>query len=685
MRKLIGAILFLATTSFSGTLAEISGFRMLCDEIRTDIPCGILVNVVPKNYSQFNSQINLGNRAYISLSTSSTQSIDAERNLWKNQDGPWGRVILRTFKSSTDTQKVIVWFYPSGISKTTNANLGLQIIISTPFNETVEDSKISVDLLPINYHPPSVEFATYPALLVHGLASSDTTWDPFKKYLEKKGFIFGGRLDFCLNYDGYQALNSLNSFDIADLTTSFALKKGDFYTINFNVDLNGLMPIPYTFQNSTDVKSNQEAIVKQGRAVSMALKKIVQLTQKQNITLVGHSMGGLALRQYIQNQNEWIEPGKSHVAKFVTFDTPHGGSNAGTLTGPLFGDMKNIDVYSNAVRDMRKTFSNGTPGVFLFGGNEADVYAVGTYYSKDVNCNTSSLDNITGLNKIDFPGGFPVIGVVSNYPETPIDPVEFQDANINNLYNPSFAQIYVSPDPHTLIQRNDLDMVFNASEEPNYLANPNILELTQDSTGYSSKISPIFSNLQVSSPLSNDTDVVSIDVPITGKLSLYVLNITSPTFGLRLINSSNSILMNISGSYIQSIIDTSVNVAAGKYKIWIETKPDSTTHRSPILLGASLNQSSPTFTNPKKGTINALQSVPYSVSRKNGQYTISIKRDLPGRFTIQEYDFNGRLLANLFDGKSVNSGRSIIISPITRQRSIIKLSYSNLNNYFISN
>ncbi len=679
MLKIIAVILLSATSGFSGSLAEISGFKILCDEISTDTPCGILVDIVSKNYSQFNFQLNsLGNRAYISISTSTSQSIDAERNLWKNQNGPWGRVILRPFKSSADTQKVIVWFFPSGITRTTNANLGLQIIFSSPFSETLEDSKLSVDLFLIKYNPPVVEFGNYPVLFVHGMSSSDTIWNPIRNYLEKKGFQFGGRFDFCLNMDGVQEVNTLNFLDIEEF--SYGLKKGDFYTINFNNSQLGFYPTP-----ASDVKSNQEAIYKQGVALSKAIMKITALTKKENVILVGHSMGGLAIRQYIQTPSLWVENGNHRVAKFISLDTPHGGSNAGTITGPFGGWLTNVDVYSNAVRDIRKTYSNGTPGVFIWGGNESDIYtALAPYHSKDVNCNGTSFDDIEGLNIKDFPGGISTVSVVSNAVEA-IDPVELFDANINNFYTPPFAQVYVSPDPHTLIQRNDLDMVFNASEEPNYLKSPNILELTKDSSGYASKISPIYSNIQVGNPLSNDTDIVSIDVPISGKLSLYVLNITSPTFELHLINSSNSFLLNISGAYIQSIIDTSVNVAAGKYKIWIETKPDSTTHRAPFLLFASLNQGSPTFTIPKNVAMERIQSIPYSLSRKNGRYLISIKRDLPGQFIVQEYDFNGRLLATLFDESNVLSGKNIIVSPIPGQKGIVKIGFLNSANFFISN
>ena len=53
--------------------------------------------------------------------------------------------------------------------------------------------------------------------------------------------------------------------------------------------------------------------------------------------------------------------GNHHVAKLLTIGTPHGGSNASTFG--LVGDG-----YSEAVRDLRWSYSNGNAGVYLFGG-----------------------------------------------------------------------------------------------------------------------------------------------------------------------------------------------------------------------------------------------------------------------------------------------------------------------------
>ena len=54
---------------------------------------------------------------------------------------------------------------------------------------------------------------------------------------------------------------------------------------------------------------------------------------------MGHSMGGLASREYLQNPDNWQADGDHHVAKLLTIGTPNGGSNTtgGSLLGAFFG------------------------------------------------------------------------------------------------------------------------------------------------------------------------------------------------------------------------------------------------------------------------------------------------------------------------------------------------------------
>lgn len=136
----------------------------------------------------------------------------------------------------------------------------------------------------------------YPVIFVHGLNSNDTTWNDVKTlFISNYGLKFGGRMDFCLNQDGNYATSKLPE-DYKDYTNSddsHRIVIGDFYTINFDIDNFG---IPYR----NNILSNQSAIVKQGKAVSDAIKHVLEITGKDKVILVGHSMGGLASREYLQ-------------------------------------------------------------------------------------------------------------------------------------------------------------------------------------------------------------------------------------------------------------------------------------------------------------------------------------------------------------------------------------------------
>ena len=166
---------------------------------------------------------------------------------------------------------------------------------------------------------------TYPILFVHGLTSNSMTWDVFTDEAERNyGWSFGGRLDYCLNPDG-----DVNNSDteILPFTEISELEEGDFYYVNFDVSTTGEPFVSGPF-SSSDVQSNQSAIVKQGWAMSDAIGKVLEISGAEKVILVGHSMGGLASRQYLQNPEIWNMEGESQVAKLFTVATPNGGSNA---------------------------------------------------------------------------------------------------------------------------------------------------------------------------------------------------------------------------------------------------------------------------------------------------------------------------------------------------------------------
>ena len=234
----------------------------------------------------------------------------------------------------------------------------------------------------------------YPIIFIHGLNSNSSTWDEFKLELMQNGLNFGGYIDFCLNNDdnNYSTNKLVWPESDADIRyfpdSEYGFNVGDIYFLNFDIDNNGNL---WFEDDLFDEKlSNQSAIAKQGVAVGKAIEMILAKTGRDKVILLGHSMGGLAAREYLQNTDNWQSDGLPHVAKLVTTGTPHGGSNA--LGGQVFG----IDYKSEAIRDLKKS------SVFLEGGFESDVSS--DYYNNDVNCNGFENDifSLTGLNYRDY-------------------------------------------------------------------------------------------------------------------------------------------------------------------------------------------------------------------------------------------------------------------------------------------
>lgn len=225
----------------------------------------------------------------------------------------------------------------------------------------------------------------YPIVLVHGWSAKAETWDDFTTYLSTQAelSICPKPLKFNLNFDN-DVSKSIIPNDIANEDLS-NLGNHDVYLIDFK-------------WNATET-SNQGAATKQGYALNLAINEIIKQSKCQRVMILGHSMGGLAARELVQNPvYENIE---DKVAKIVTIGTPHQGSNFASLDINL---MKSLgkDIRSEAVRDLRTSYTNDKSGVYLFGGIEnTQQIQLGTssYYNVDVNCNGLVGETITGLNQ----------------------------------------------------------------------------------------------------------------------------------------------------------------------------------------------------------------------------------------------------------------------------------------------
>ena len=205
------------------------------------------------------------------------------------------------------------------------------------------------------------------------------------------------------------------------------LAAGCLYAINFNNRKSGGDIVPNTALSSAPCLScsdnNEAGIYKQGYAVSKMIDSVLAANPtKEKVILVGHSMGGLASREYLQRTNPdgtpkwWIDPSSPDghkVAKLVTVGTPHLGSNTAGNISDLFTTIpveeqqkvQNVlpDLFSEAVRDLRYSYANiiadDYPGPYLFGGLENDIPdGVTPYHSDDVNCDGDMDDIVIGIN-----------------------------------------------------------------------------------------------------------------------------------------------------------------------------------------------------------------------------------------------------------------------------------------------
>ena len=392
----------------------------------------------------------------------------------------------------------------------------------------------------------------YPIIFIHGLNSSSETWNDATDYYDTQySFTYGGRFDFCLNADNNNATTNKNFFPTAgaDIAAfeSF-VQNGDYYYVNFNVNPNGSV--------GTTVLSNQSAVAKQGAAVKVAVQRVMAVTGKDKVILVGHSMGGLASREYIQNSYNWQADNQHHVAKFLTLGTPHGGSNASDIPGSF---LTGTETRSEALRDLKITYYySSEPSRFLFGGIEINnssnmnEHLFGPdYWNIDVNCNGTIGDNIVGLNQkpidniIDFSC---VLGRINGSSSDGV--VTETSGTLGNYFTGTgltypikyFYYTSIGIENHTALPSQYYE-IMQGLDEPNVKELSYRISTNKDYIGYTTVQNPTgadndFYKFTVT---DNVNAVVSVSSIVTSSMNGTILNSAGTAVGASQNNSGNTL------------------------------------------------------------------------------------------------------------------------------------------------
>ncbi|HQP70423.1 MAG TPA: hypothetical protein PLK90_08505 [Clostridiales bacterium] len=270
----------------------------------------------------------------------------------------------------------------------------------------------------------------YPIIFVHGLVGSDESFQETMNYLNSGNYDWGNinSYDVILNFDNANDTSVLEN-DVKWSDTVYGDKTIILGPRRFNYSLYDWDPDSYIFAinfkeerikaadgwwNDQFDHSNESAIFKQGYALSKMITEVIDFTNSEKVILVGHSMGGLAIREYLQrtidgttstNHKWWVNPSDNinghKVARVVTIGTPHLGSNSGfDPSNTKYYDQKSEtppNIHSEAMRDLKYSFDAGADGIYLFGGKEWSS-SLDDYFNRDINCDSAINSNIVGLN-----------------------------------------------------------------------------------------------------------------------------------------------------------------------------------------------------------------------------------------------------------------------------------------------
>ncbi len=509
---------------------------------------------------------------------------------------------------------------------------------------------------------------TYPILFIHGWTGNDKGWDLFTDTCNLfYGWSYGGRLDYCLNPDDDQ---STSDGFIYPFTSTNNLRMGDYYYINFDVSTNGE---PYVGNDGipfNDDYSNQSAIVKQGWAIKDAVKKVLTVSGASKVILVGHSMGGLAAREYIQNQSNWQSDGNHHVAKILTIGTPNGGSNFDIPGLNLLGWGAGYDIFSEAVRDLRYP-SILFGGQYLFGGTES-TFSI--FHNNDINCNGIGGNLIIGLNEKTSPLDISYSCIIS--PDDWI--VDIDRADLNNYlmaappFSPPYSDKFTVGSGHLEIHKENHPALIRGLDEP--FSYNQAYEVPMNSLNFG------FCTQQASNnPLPPPNNTIDLDqfkftVPVSGEIEIGIWNIPVQNFSANLLNSAKVKIHEIS-SKGESNIHISRQVAAGTYYLELGGVPTTNSWRFPYGYSITFTPSSGLVANFQSNIQEGCSPLTVSFSNQSGGNPTSFLWNFPGGTPSSSTQQNPSVVYNTPGIYSV----SLTINNNSGNNSITKNSFIKIN------
>ena len=459
----------------------------------------------------------------------------------------------------------------------------------------------------------------YPIIFIHGLDSHSETWTPTTDFMDSNfNFTYGGRLDFNLNYDNSNSTSNKLFYPLpgADIAQWFPNPSywinGDYYYLNFAVGSDGSYnPLNISPLN---VLSNEAAIAKQGVALSRAIQQVMNITGRDKVILFGHSMGGLAAREYLQNPSNWTEPNiNHHVAKLITTGTPHGG-----YTGSNFSLATGINSSSEAYRDLRTEYSNSNSGVFLSGGIESTLNIGSSYHNNDINCNGINNDGILiqGLNFKSLPTSTVDFAyIMGNCTNCVVSQGQFLGDGIVRLVNANLSNFQTLPSPKNefIYTASAVVEIHSVLPEQTYENMQGLDEPNEYNLAYGIELGKIYKGFITVQPVggyTNDWDDYKFAIQGNGNQILTISNSSSNSLAVRIYNSS----IQQQGQVYSVPTGTSqfsFPLIAGQYFLEINGTPTSTSYLYPYTFTLSSSLSNPDFT-----SLNSLKIYPNPTTSK---------------------------------------------------------------------